>query len=377
MTLTEEHSPVITNFRHPNSNIPILLHKCLNWTGLVEKPTRHPLDCIVAITFKITLILVNLDWLISSGVSFHSLDWKTMFTNFATYMLVTGTYLVMYSKRKLLTATLHNFGSSSNEKTINFILIVICSIPAVLSTFRVKAFHDSPMTSQIETYGYSIENGLIGIMLLSLKSLLHATVRPTFTSLVTLSFCILCQHCCSQIMFLTEKVLQFSHEEFGPTKQIDILRQKAKIDKLLESVQTIFSVPSFLLIAMHFLMFVSVIRIMIEVGGESFLSYVTVEVIILSFIDFNCLFFLLWIASGVSVQMKNLKCEFNEKVRARLLHNGNLRGIQPQDNLFGQSDFAFTGCDIILFKRSTLLSISGTLLIYAFLEIFAKNQEKP
>ncbi|GFY68072.1 uncharacterized protein TNIN_25671, partial [Trichonephila inaurata madagascariensis] len=318
ITLTEEHSPVTTNFRHPNSNIPILLHKCLNWSGLVEKPTRHPLDCIVAISFKITLILVNLDWLISSGVSFHSLDWKTIFTNFSTYMLVAGTYLVMYSKRKLLTVTLHSLGSSSNEKTVNFILIVICSIPAVLSTFRVKAFHANPMSSQIETYGYTIENGLIRIMLLSLKSLLHAIVRPTFTSLVTLTYCILCQHCCSQINFLTEKVLQFSHEEFDPTKQIDILRQKAKIDKLLESVQAIFSVPSFLLIAMHFLMFVSVIRTTIEVGGELFLSYVTVEAIIRSLTDFNCLFFLLWIASGVSIQTKKLKREFSEKVRARL-----------------------------------------------------------
>ncbi|GFR19945.1 uncharacterized protein TNCT_165141 [Trichonephila clavata] len=373
MTLTE-HSPVSPNFKYPNSNIPILFYKCLSWTGLVKESTRYPLDRIVAITFKTTLVLVNLDWLISTGVSFHSLDWKTTVTNLAICLLVPGTYLAMYSKRNLLTVTLHNLGSSFEEKKINVILIIICCLQALLLTFRGLAYHDSSMSSQFETYGYTIENGWLRIMLLSLKSLLYALVRPTFTSLVTLSYCILCQYCCSQINFLTEKVLQFSPEEFGPTKQIDILRQKAKIDKVLESVQAIYSVPSFLLITMHFLSFASVIRSTIEVEGESFLSYIIVEAIIHIFTDFNCLFFMLWIASGVTVQMKKLKHELSEKVRARFLYNGNLREIQPKGKFFGQSDFVFTGCDIILYKRSTLLSISRTLLIYAFFEIVAKNR---
>ncbi|GFR20237.1 hypothetical protein TNCT_239111 [Trichonephila clavata] len=86
---------------------------------------------------------------------------------------------------------------------------------------------------------------------------------------------------------------------------------------------------------------------------------------------------MLWIASGVSVQMKKLKHEFSGKVRARFLHNGNLREIQPKGKLFGQSEFILTGCDIILYTRSTLLSISETLFIYAFFEIIEKNQDKP
>ncbi|GFR13690.1 uncharacterized protein TNCT_716431 [Trichonephila clavata] len=377
ITLTEEHSPFIPNFRYPNSNISLLLYKCLSWTGLVEEPSRHLLDRISATAFKITIILVNLDLLISSGVSFHSLDWKMKITNLAISMLVAGTYLAMYSKRNLLSVTLHNLGSSFTEKKINFYLTIIFFLPAVLSTFRVIAYHDSLMSIRFETYGYTIENGWLRIMLLSLKSLLYVLVRPTFTSLVTLCYCILCQHCCSRINFLTEKVLQFSAEEFSPTRQIGILREKAKINKLLESVQAIFSMPSLLLIATHFLSFVSLIRSTIEVAGESFLSYKSMEAMIRTFIDFYCLFFMLWIASGIFVQMKKLKREFCEKVRARLLHNGNLREIQPKGKLFGQSEFVFTGCDIILYKRSTLLSISGTLLIYALFETVAKNQEKP
>ncbi|GFQ69478.1 uncharacterized protein TNCT_175131 [Trichonephila clavata] len=377
ITLTEEHSPVIPNFRYPNSNIPILLYKCLSWTGLVEEPSRHLLDRVSATAFKITIILVNLDLLISSGVSFHSLDWKMTITNLAISMLVDGTYLAMYSKRNLLSVTLHNLGSSFTEKKINFYLTIIFCLPAVLSTFRVIAYHDSLMSIRFEIYGYTIENGWLRIMLLSLKSLLYVLVRPTFTSLVTLCYSILCQHCCSRINFLTEKVLQFSPEEFSPTRQIGILREKAKIDKLLESVQAIFSMPSLLLIATHFLSFVSLIRSTIEVAVESFLSYKNMEAVIRTFIDFYCLFFMLWIASGVFVQMKKLKRGFSEKVRARLLHNGNLREIQPKGKLFGQSEFVFTRCDIILYKRSTLLSISGTLLIYAFFETVAKNQEKP
>ncbi|GFQ92712.1 uncharacterized protein TNCT_669551 [Trichonephila clavata] len=372
--LAEEPSYVIPNRRHSNSDIPMLLYKCLSWTGLVEEPTRHPLDRIIEITFKTILILVSLDWLISSGVSFHSLDWKTTTTNLAICVLVAGTYLAMYSKRDILTVALHNLGSSSNEKIINFNLIVICSMPVMLSTFRVIAHHNDSVSSQFETYEYTISNVWISIVLLSIKFLFYALVHPTFTSLVSLSYCIFCQLYCCQINSLTKKVLQFSPEEFSPTKQMDILVQKAKIDKLLESVQAIFSVPSFFLIAIYFLMCVSVIRNTIEV--ESFLSCVTVDVMLRPFIDFNCLFFMLWISSGVPVQMKKLKHAFSEKVRARLLYNRNLREIQPKGKLFGQSEFIFTGCDIILYKRSTLLTILGTLLIYTFFEIITKNQDK-
>ncbi|GFY79384.1 uncharacterized protein TNIN_268371 [Trichonephila inaurata madagascariensis] len=251
---------------------------------------------------------------------------------------------------------------------------VLC-IPAVLSTLRVIAHHNDSVSSRFETYGYKISNVWIRIMALSLKSLFHSLVHPTFTSLVSLSFCILCQCCCSQINNLIGKVLQFSPEEFGPMKQMDILIQKAKMDGFLESVQAIFSIPSFLLTAMYFLMCVSVIRNTLEV--ESFLSFIIVEVMLRTFIGFNCLFCMLWIASGVPVQMKKLKNAFSEKVRARLFHNRDLKEIQPSGKLFGQSKFIFTGCDIISFKRSTIFTMSGSLIIYAFFEIIAKNQDKP
>ncbi|GFY66939.1 hypothetical protein TNIN_197471 [Trichonephila inaurata madagascariensis] len=164
ITLPEENSPIILNGRYLTSENPILLFKCMKWTGLVEKPTRHPLDRIATITFKIVFIYINLDSWISSGVSFHSLDWKTTFTNLAICILVAGIYIAMYSKRNLLTVTLFNLDLSSHKKVINFIVFVVLCIPAVLSTLRVIAHHNDSVSSRFETYGYKISNVWIRIM---------------------------------------------------------------------------------------------------------------------------------------------------------------------------------------------------------------------
>ncbi|GFX84385.1 uncharacterized protein TNCV_4134951 [Trichonephila clavipes] len=239
ITLTEEHSQIITNRRYPNYDIPILF-KSMRWIGLAQEPTRHPLARTAAITFKIVLIFINLDAWISSGVSFHSLNLIATCANLAIRMLVTGTYIAMHYKRNLLTITFHNLGSSPNDKVNKFIVIAIGCLPAIFSAFCLIEQHDNPMISRLETYGYTIGDITVNVMLLSLKSLLYSLVHPTFTSLVSLSYCILCQLCCSQINNLTENVLQYSPDEFGPMKQLDILRQKAKIDNILENVQAIF-----------------------------------------------------------------------------------------------------------------------------------------
>ncbi|GFY47972.1 hypothetical protein TNIN_478981 [Trichonephila inaurata madagascariensis] len=56
----------------------------------------------------------------------------------------------------------------------------------------------------------------------------------------------MCMRWSSHFSCLTQEVLQYSAEEFGPLEQIYILKLKARMDDILEKLQDIFSLPVFL-----------------------------------------------------------------------------------------------------------------------------------
>ncbi|GFU47399.1 uncharacterized protein NPIL_82451 [Nephila pilipes] len=379
ITLTEEHSSVIRNSNSLTSKVPISLFKCMSWIGLVEEPYGQPLHRITAKIFKIILILTKLDMWISYFIYYGVFDWKVTFTNLVSGISDFGIYFTLYCKRDLLTITvqkLHELSVSSNKRIINFITIVVCCMPVVLLTLRVIDYLEDQWSARFETYGILIENNIIRILFLSIKYFFHVLVHPTLTCLVALLYCVLSQHCCYQINILSEEVFQAYPEQFGPPKQMNILERKARLDDILEKVQAIFSMPSFFIIAGNILFCGSALMTINDINREGLFSYVIVEIALRNIIYISCVFIMLWMTSKLSVQMKKLKNDFFKKVRSRILYTKNLKEINSKRNLFGQEDFVLTECDIILCKRSTILSITGSLIIYIFILINVKTREE-
>ncbi|GFW18987.1 uncharacterized protein TNCV_165011 [Trichonephila clavipes] len=223
----------------------------------------------------------------------------------------------MYCRREALIGVLgklSKISESSDKKASNFMTILILSLPAIYPVLQVILFDDDPWLSQFETYGYDIESHTLKIMYLSTKFFLYALVHPTFTCLVTLLQCVLCQRCCSLINELTLKVQQVSPEDFDSSKQMDFLRFKAKIDDVFEDLQHVFSVPSFFVTVINFSMCGAMIGWLLFTDASMLKPHVIVEIVFYIVIDFSSLIILLWVTGNVPVELKKLKSEFYKKV---------------------------------------------------------------
>ncbi|GFW19031.1 uncharacterized protein TNCV_165441 [Trichonephila clavipes] len=167
--------------------------------------------------------------------------------------------------------------------------------------------------------------------------------------------------------------MQMSPENFGPSRQMDILRRKAKIDGVIHDIQHIFSVPSFFTTGVDFLMCGSMIGWILQVGLSMLPPYAIVEIVFYFITDFISLISVLWMAGNVPIALKKLRHEFYKKVRLRLLHNEYREENQLKGELFGESEFTFSSCDIISLKRNMILALSGTLITYTLLVISTKS----
>ncbi|GFU47406.1 uncharacterized protein NPIL_82501 [Nephila pilipes] len=366
------------NSLQPTSTIkiPVLLVKSMKWIGLLVESNQKMWHQIICITFKFLLILINLSLWISSLQLYSHQDWKIMSAYLVSFLSVLGMYFTMYCKRNALTITLQELSKisvSTNDMAVNIITIIVFSFPVVYSFMQSILFDDREWLLQFEAYGYEIENHTVKFLVISIKTFLYALMHPAFTCLVALLYCVLCQRYCTLIHTLTQEVKQVSSEDFGPSKQMDILKRKSKIDDIFQSIQYIFSVPSFFLAVVNLFMCSSMIGWLLSEGTATLQPFAIWEMVFYIVIDFSSLFIVLWIAGGTPIELKNLKYEFDRKIRLRLLHAEYHEETPPKSELFGQSDFSFSGCDIISIKRSTILALTGTLITYTFLVMSTMN----
>ncbi|GFS79151.1 uncharacterized protein NPIL_361701 [Nephila pilipes] len=189
---------------------------------------------------------------------------------------------------------------------------------------------------------------------------------PTFPCLIALLYCIACLRCSRSMKSLSQVINRFTPEAFGTSEQLSILRHKAKIDDVLDDVQEVFSVPSLFLILANFS---SCCRIF----GWSVLDFQCdrhiIRILFFAIVSFTCLSGILWVAGGVPTELSNLKRNFHKKSHLRLIFVRTPKEPQYKKQLLGEPDFVLTGCNVIFYRRSTLLAIIGALITYTILVI--------
>ncbi|GBL65294.1 hypothetical protein AVEN_218596-1 [Araneus ventricosus] len=155
--------------------------------------------------------------------------------------------------------------------------------------------------------------------------------------------------------------------------QFDILKSKAMVDDVLKNIQNAFSLPSLFIIIANLLSCGIVIAWFLSYDFENFEYYMIIRSVFTGVNSFGCLIYVIWIAGGLPIQLQNLKEAFFEKAHSRLLLTRNLEESKLKTELLEQPDFLFTGCDILSYKRSTVLALLGTLLTYTVLIVSTKQ----
>ncbi|GFS46020.1 uncharacterized protein NPIL_73061 [Nephila pilipes] len=364
---------------HAQWSVSKFLFKLLCCIGLVEESERFLIYRITTVGFQLAIVFTSCSIWSSALVAYSVKSLKVLSGKLSSFLLALVVYFAMRRKRKRLTLTLRKLSAISSlfqGKKIAFFLLIICIMPAVYAiSMALTASHK--WAAKFDAYGYEIKHPLAQVLLIVTKSILYAIVYPTLTNLITLIYCAVCRSSSELVKNLTEDILRISPRAFGPSKQIDILDRKARIDDVLENIQDVFSLPAFFVVAANFTSCMTIIGWFLHIDLANYHAHMFAQTVFLAINSFGCLTFLLWIASCVPIQMQKLKEAFYKKAHLRLITYRDLGEPQLKTELFQKPDFTFTGWDLIPFKRSTLVAVFGTLLSYTVLLVANSSPQDP
>ncbi|GFQ84327.1 uncharacterized protein TNCT_697041 [Trichonephila clavata] len=255
-------------------------------------------------------------------------------------------YFTIHRKKELLTTTvnkLSRFPLLTRDVKKNLSAVILCSM-TVIHSISILLTCNWRWTARYHAYGYEVENSYPQFSIISIKTFLKAIVFPTFTNLVSLVYCTLCQRCCLLIKNFTVEVLKTSPNAFGPSLQMEILRHKTKIDDVLESIHETFSLPSFFIFTTHFLTRANIIGWLLCFDLADYKPHMFTQTIFFGSNAFGCIVVTLRIVGGLPVQMKEFRDVFYKKSHLRLLIVGNMDEPQLKRELLDMPEVPLTGC---------------------------------
>ncbi|GFQ84329.1 uncharacterized protein TNCT_697051 [Trichonephila clavata] len=253
----------------------------------------------------------------------------------------------------------------TEERIFNLLMPVIFLIHGV-AAITLTILCDKKIASTAYAFGIEVESYWAQIMLIFFKDYIYFFTYPVFPGLTAVVYCTICARCSNSIRNLTRKISTYSPEQFGPSEQIKVLRYKAKIDEILKITQEIFSAPSFCWIVASSVSCYSMLGLylMSRLQGIPLIEGASFGII-----SFLCLIVPLWIAGTLPVELNKLKETLYEKAYLRWISFKFPSEQNSRREILDKSDFTFTGCDIISYRRSSPFLIVGSLVTYTVLII--------
>ncbi|KAF8787383.1 hypothetical protein HNY73_008986 [Argiope bruennichi] len=269
------------------------------------------------------------------------------------------------SQLTILLRKIQDLQSDFPRRIIKTIVIIICILPFLYSASLIAFFEAEDM--KLHFYGFDVKDEWAMLIVTVLKNTIHCILYPCIAHVVALAYCIQCSLFSTGISYLNIEITQCAIENFGIPIQVNILKRKTLIQDILLDIQDIFSVPIFLIIIGNVLMCSSItgwflIHDWSEAGDVWKIK--SAFYVINGFMNLTAT---LWAASGLNISMNKFKEIFHQKTHKRLLLYDTKEELYLKRDLLEEPDFLLTGCDILSFKRSTILTLLGTLLTYTVL----------
>ncbi|GFY79385.1 uncharacterized protein TNIN_268381 [Trichonephila inaurata madagascariensis] len=356
----------IPNSLESKLNLPSLLLSFLLLTGLVPEFSKNLQLQKVWFIFYLLLLSQILDMLVMLIINFEN---RTTLKSHAAYLFSVFCNIMIWhslrrKKKNLLNVlrVIQKCPATHNRRT-NIMVLIILSFPFVYSVTSILTCN---ITSDylLYAYGYELKSLIMQASVIFFKKFLLFLFHSTFPSLVAVLFCYLCLRFSLSFNCLTRTVLHYSPEEFGPSEQIEILRQKAKIDDIMENLQDIFSLPSFFLIMSHLFTCGSHLGMNLT-GNHS--KIIIVKAVFYGMTNLVSLVVVLWIAGSVPVEQNKLKSAFYKKAHSRFLTVLIPEERHCKREILDKTDFVLNGCSIFPYTRNSILALIGTLLTYSLL----------
>ncbi|GFS53594.1 uncharacterized protein TNIN_279451 [Trichonephila inaurata madagascariensis] len=348
-------------------NLPSLLFSFLLLIGHVPELSKNILLRKLSLVFPFLLLSQILDMLAMCIISFKK---GVTLKNDATYIFSLFCNLMIWHSLRRRNSHLmdilrkfEKLGPVTHNRITNIIMSILLSLPFIFSVTSTLVCNRA-RASMFYAYGYELKSPILQAGVICIKKFLLFLVHSTFPSLVTVLFCNLCLRCSFCYNSATQKVLHYSSEEFGTLEQIEILRQKAKIDDILENLQEIFSTPSFCVIISNLFTCCSILG-MYFTGNN--LKCTEVRAVFYGAPNLVSLIILLWVAGGLPVEQNKLNGAFYKRTHSRFLIVLTSEEQQCKREMLDKTIVVLNGCSTFSYTRSSILALIGSLLTYSLL----------
>ncbi|GFR19938.1 uncharacterized protein TNCT_165121 [Trichonephila clavata] len=364
------HSPFsisISNSHTMKRNLPCLLFSFLLLIGHVPEFSKNLLLRKLWLVFPLLLLFQILDMLVMCLISFKK---GVTLKNDATYISsLVCNLMIWHSLRRKnshlidLLRNLEKICPAIHNRITDIIVLIILSFPFTFSITSTLVCNRA-RASLFYAYGYELKSPVLQASAICIKKFLLFLFHSTFPSLVAVLFCNLCLRFSFCYDCLTQKILHYSPDEFGTPEQIEILRQKAEIDDMLEKLQDVFSIPSFFVI-------VSLLSSCLSFLGMhftgKFLKCIEVSAVFYGVPNLVYLIILLWIAGSIPVEQNKLQGAFYKRTHSRFLLHLTSQEQQCKREILDKNVFVLNGCSTFSYTRSSILALIGSLLTYSLL----------
>ncbi|GBM43393.1 hypothetical protein AVEN_264612-1 [Araneus ventricosus] len=166
---------------------------------------------------------------------------------------------------------------------------------------------------------------------------------------------------------LTQEVEKCPPESFIPSKRLEIIGVKSRIDDILNCLQDVFSLPSFIIVISNLLTGFSITSLYLDLWISKY-PELGIRLLSFNFINsFACLVFILWIAGRIPLEESRFKEAFHTKVKQRMIVVKTPEKLTFEKWLLSKPDFVFSGWDIFSYRRNSIFVLVGTLITYSAL----------
>ncbi|KAF8776857.1 hypothetical protein HNY73_013799 [Argiope bruennichi] len=156
-----------------------------------------------------------------------------------------------------------------------------------------------------------------------------------------------------------------SSKAFTSSMQVDFLEKRLRIVSVLEEIQEIFSVPIFIICTANFVACIANLAQIVVYASKNAAPTV-VEVVFMSSNTVASMLCIFCSAGQVPTEMQKFSATARRHLEQRAIL-GMIRENLVIERLMLDETFTMSGCELIFYKKSTILTILGTILTYGLL----------
>lgn len=343
------------------------LLKVLTCFGFVPYTSFHPMKKKLNGIFHVFIFLVFLNSFIANAFSLNLTVESSMLSliYLITLLLSTVAWFKLLNEKVKIISLIYLIKARNTpfSKTIEHVSFsLICLVPFVYSI--IFRYISIVITGTPYTYGCNIKDNYLSILASVWNAFSFGVTYPTTTNVVAFIYCSFCSRMCRRLRRLTSRIDICTPHEFDITKQVAILKMKDKMDDAFRGMHSVFSVPSFCVLVAHFCFCCSLLGwVMLGREHATNLKWV-LHMVFFGLNSLVSLVVILWVVGGVPMEMEKFRLAFKNKIHKRRLSS---EKTNFEDWLDDGGDFVFSGCDILCYRRSSILTLVGTILTYTLL----------